>query len=101
MYGGKIVEFADIQKIFKEPKHPYTKALLGSIPRIDSTLDELVSIPGEVPSLISPPSGCIFNPRCSEAMEKCRIRDPELRSLSPNQKVACLLYEMEGDNWDE
>lgn len=93
MYGGKIVEFADVKNIFKNPKHPYTKALLGSVPRVDSTLDELVSIPGEVPSLIETPAGCIFHPRCINMMEKCRSVNPELLSLESNHKVACLLYE--------
>jgi oligopeptide/dipeptide ABC transporter ATP-binding protein len=93
MYGGKIVEYSDIINIFKNPKHPYTKALLGSVPRVDSTLDELVSIPGEVPSLIDPPAGCIFHPRCSYEREKCRIIIPELLNVGSNHKVACLLYE--------
>jgi len=92
MYGGKIVEYSSVENIFKNPKHPYTKALLGSIPRVDSTLEELVSIPGEVPSLINPPSGCIFNPRCSHVMEKCRTIEPRL-SLDSDHRVACLLYQ--------
>jgi oligopeptide/dipeptide ABC transporter ATP-binding protein len=92
MYGGKIVEIADVTSIFKKPKHPYTKALLGSVPRVDSTLDELVSIPGEVPSLINPPNGCIFHPRCNNVMEKCRSVDPKLIKMGDSHEVACLLY---------
>jgi len=96
MYCGKIVEYADVETIFKNPKHPYTKALLGSVPRIDSTLDELISIPGEVPSLIVPPAGCIFNPRCNYVMEKCRRIIPKLLNIESNHNVACLLYEKTG-----
>ena len=96
MYCGKIVEYAAVETIFKNPKHPYTKALLGSVPRIDSTLDELISIPGEVPSLIVPPAGCIFNPRCNYVMEKCRRIIPKLLNIESNHNVACLLYEKTG-----
>ena len=93
MYAGRMVEYASVEKLFYEPKHPYTKALLGSVPRVDSTLDELVSIPGEVPSLITPPSGCIFNPRCEYAMDVCTKVIPVMVELDPEHRVACHLYD--------
>jgi len=95
MYAGKIIEHSTVINVFKRPKHPYTQALLGSIPRVDSTLDELVTIPGEVPSLINPPSGCVFNPRCSYTMEICLIKIPRRVEVEPGHSVACHIYPCE------
>jgi peptide/nickel transport system ATP-binding protein len=92
MYAGKIVEYSTTRNIFKKPKHPYTEALLGSIPRVDSTLDELTTIPGTVPSLIDVPSGCIFNPRCSKVMPKCIEEKPKYLEIEPDHFVSCHLY---------
>jgi oligopeptide/dipeptide ABC transporter ATP-binding protein len=91
MYAGKIIEYASTRNIFKNPKHPYTKALLGSLPRVDSTLDELTTIPGTVPSLIDLPSGCIFSPRCSEATNKCSKIEPKFLESEPDHFVSCHL----------
>jgi peptide/nickel transport system ATP-binding protein len=92
MYAGKIIEYSTTLNIFKKPKHPYTKALLGSLPRVDSTLDELTTIPGTVPSLIDIPSGCVFNPRCSEAMPKCIEQKPKYMGIESDHFVSCHLY---------
>ncbi len=76
MYAGNIVEFADCTTVFKNPHHPYTKALLTSIPRMDKKMDRLGVIKGTVPNLITPPSGCRFHPRCPIATEKCSKEVP-------------------------
>jgi peptide/nickel transport system ATP-binding protein len=89
MYAGSIVEVAPVKEIFKQPLHPYTKALLESIPRPGSPLK---SIPGSVPNLINPPAGCRFHPRCPYVMDKCRSVVPELIQVSRDHYVACFLY---------
>jgi len=89
MYAGSVVEIAPVKEIFKNPLHPYTKALLESIPRPGK---EFKSIPGSVPNLINPPSGCRFHPRCSRAFEKCSKNVPELKQVSKDHWVACFLY---------
>ncbi len=93
MYAGNIVELADVITIFKEPKHPYTKALLKAIPSASSSRDEeLYAIPGTIPNLINPPSGCRFHPRCAEARPECSEIVPETVELEPGHFVRCLLY---------
>ena len=69
MYSGNVIELADVETLFEAPKHPYTQGLLGSVPRPDRDLEDLAIIPGSVPSLINPPPGCRFHPRCSYAMD--------------------------------
>ncbi len=93
MYAGDVVEVADVDELFKNPLHPYTRGLLASIPRVDSTIDQQSSIGGSVPNLIYPPSGCRFNPRCPKAFEKCPQAKPELVEVSPRHLVSCFLYE--------
>ncbi len=90
MYAGKIAEISKAEEIMKDPLHPYTKALLSSL-RYERK-KELQVIKGSIPSLISPPSGCRFHPRCPFAFEACSKNDPELRNIKDRQ-VACLLYE--------
>ena len=89
MYAGNVVEVAPVKEIFKNPMHPYTKALLESIPRPGSTFK---SIPGTVPNLVNPPSGCRFHPRCAYAKEICKRQVPKLVKVSEDHYVACLLY---------
>jgi len=89
MYAGNVVETADVYETFKEPLHPYTKALLESIPRPGT---EFTSIPGVVPSLINPPKGCRFNDRCPFAMEICRKIKPPFMEVKKGHFVACYLY---------
>jgi len=88
MYAGNLCEVADIKDIFRSPKHPYTQALLNSVPRL-SQEGELQSIEGSVPNLVSPPSGCRFHPRCPHAMEVCRGVFPEMKEVAKNHLVAC------------
>jgi peptide/nickel transport system ATP-binding protein len=94
MYAGRIVEAATTEKIFRAPEHPYTWGLLQSIPRLDRSREEdLIPIPGNPPSLISPPTGCSFHPRCPYVRERHRRVEPELEPLpdDPGHLVACLL----------
>jgi oligopeptide/dipeptide ABC transporter ATP-binding protein len=93
MYLGKIAECSDVKTIFHQPKHPYTQALLRSIPKIAVDRSELDPIKGMVPSPFRRPPGCTFNPRCAHAMDICRKIDPATTELGPNHTVRCLLYE--------
>jgi peptide/nickel transport system ATP-binding protein len=89
MYAGKIVEYADSITIFKKPVHPYTRALMGAVPRLDIIQEKLETIPGEVPSLINPDDSCRFAPRCKHAEEICRNREPENNYVSKEHFVSC------------
>jgi peptide/nickel transport system ATP-binding protein len=94
MYAGRIVERGPAETIFSAPEHPYTWGLLRSIPRLDTGRDEgLVPIPGRPPSLIAPPTGCHFHPRCPYVREAHRRVDPRLETVAddPGHEVACLL----------
>jgi oligopeptide/dipeptide ABC transporter ATP-binding protein len=75
MYAGKILEQAPVRELFDDPKHPYTRALLGSVPKLGSK-DPLYAIPGQPPNLASLPSGCAFHPRCPEALPRCAAEEP-------------------------
>lgn len=88
MYAGKSAELGDADKIYNNPKHPYTEKLLASIPRLHKDVDRLERIPGAPPNLVDPPSGCRFHPRCPYAEEVCRSDVPELREVE-GRKVAC------------
>jgi oligopeptide/dipeptide ABC transporter ATP-binding protein len=89
MYGGNVVEVAPTKEIFKNPVHPYTLMLMRSIPNVKKPVERLNSIPGTVPEMINPPSGCRFHPRCSVAKEDCDLSLPKLREVSKNHYVAC------------
>ena len=78
MYGGQVVEHAPVDEIFYRPRHPYTWGLLGSLPRMDVEVESLTQIPGQPPSLLNPPPGCRFHPRCAFAMDVCRTDVPRL-----------------------
>jgi len=95
MYAGNMVEYARTTNIFENPHHPYTKGLLKAVPKIGRT-DELQSIPGIVPDLVNPPSGCRFHPRCKHVMDICRKDFPPLVEIKPGHYVACYLYWKEG-----
>lgn len=88
-YAGRVVEVAPSSILSSKPAHPYTQSLLGAIPSILPTQKEPESIPGNPPSLITPPSGCRFHPRCSKADQKCSSIEPELRLVQPDHLVAC------------
>jgi oligopeptide/dipeptide ABC transporter ATP-binding protein len=90
MYAGKLVELATKQDLFHEPLHPYTRALLSAIPIPDPEYQtKYIPLTGEVPSLIHPPSGCRFHPRCTEAKPECSQVEPELREVNKDHFVAC------------
>ncbi len=92
MYAGVIVEQGPVHEVFRRPLHPYSQGLLASIPRIDQPTKELTSIPGSVPDLIHPPSGCRFHPRCPYAMPICKEARPPVTVEGPEHTVACYLY---------
>jgi oligopeptide/dipeptide ABC transporter ATP-binding protein len=93
MYLGKIVERAKTEELFKNPAHPYTKALFSAaLPAHPDIVREEIILPGEVPSPINPPSGCRFHPRCPFVMPKCSEVEPEEKALIPGHLVACHLY---------
>jgi peptide/nickel transport system ATP-binding protein len=92
MYGGQIVEEAPVEALFAEPKHPYTRGLLGSVPVIGVRHDELTVIAGRVPTLIDPPPGCRFAERCPERMPHCTAATPALVELGDGTHVRCFLH---------
>ncbi len=90
MYVGKLVETAPTEQLFASPKHPYTAALLSSVPEPDPRVErERVILQGEVANPANPPSGCYFNPRCQFATDLCRTETPELRELAPGHFASC------------
>ena len=96
MYAGKVVEEADVDELFADPRHPYTQGLIRSIPRIDLASEHktrLEAIGGSVPILINPAPGCRFAPRCRYAMSVCSEREPRLREIAPGHRMACHLGE--------
>jgi oligopeptide transport system ATP-binding protein len=95
MYGGRIVEEAPVRDIFYDPQHPYTRALLGSTPRLDAAIGELRAIPGQPPNLQRLPPGCAFNPRCERAMARCLVEEPALREIGAGRRKACHLDRLE------
>lgn len=100
MYAGNMVEESNADVVFANPKHPYTIGLLSSIPRTDelNKKDRLEVIPGSVPNLIAPPSGCRFHTRCKFRMDKCDKAKPKLVEIEEGHKVACFLYSEEVDD---
>ena len=95
MYGGKLVEVGTVEEIFSSPKHPYTQLLIASIPSFKSR-GEFKGIPGVALSLLNPPTGCLFHPRCPQALDECASVDPSLKELD-GRHTACLLYGRGGD----
>jgi len=98
MYAGKVIEEASVEQLFGRPRHPYTRGLIRSIPRIDraaSAKTRLETIGGVVPSLLNPPAGCRFAARCQYAMAKCRESVPPLLQVADGHKVACVLEQPE------
>ncbi len=89
MYAGKIVETADRSQFISGSSHPYSRGLLRATPDLGRGHERLTSIPGAPPSLIDPPKGCHFHPRCAVATERCRQEEPTLVEIKPGQRVAC------------
>ena len=100
MYLGKLVEIADKRALYADPRHPYTQALLSAIPRPDpASRKQRIILSGDVPSALSPPTGCSFHTRCLYAQERCRKEEPQLRAAGrgpgsdPNHRVACHFHD--------
>jgi len=93
MYSGYIVEYGELERLFTNPYHPYTKGLIASIPVVGKKRELLEVIPGMVPNLIYPPSGCRFHPRCKYCFEPCDSNVPESIEVGPGYFVACHLYD--------
>jgi len=91
LYAGRVAELGSADLVYTDPKHPYTQGLMTSVPTLRED-KKLSFIPGEVPSLINPPSGCRFHPRCPYAMDVCREKAPQLKSIGNGHLVACHLY---------
>lgn len=89
MYLGKIVEEGPVEDVFATPRHPYTRALLSSVPEPGQRLDGRIILQGEPPNPAKRPSGCAFHPRCPEASEICRTTLPEMQETGPQCRAAC------------
>jgi len=92
MYLGHMVELAETDELFDNPLHPYTQVLLEAVPIPDPTVEKARAhkiIQGEIPSPMNPPSGCVFHPRCSKAVDGCKVNVPEFREVKPGHWVAC------------
>ncbi len=92
MYAGKIVEYGPSEEVYHNPQHPYTRALLRAIPRLRGPKDKLIYIPGQPPDLRRPPPGCRFAPRCSEAIEICKKKEPPFYYFGKAHVAACWLH---------
>jgi peptide/nickel transport system ATP-binding protein len=95
MYAANVVEQSNVDDLFTRPHHPYTWGLMGSLPRLEADVERLIQIPGQPPSLLRPPSGCRFHPRCAYVMDVCKSTVPELRptEADPEHLQACHLDE--------
>jgi oligopeptide/dipeptide ABC transporter ATP-binding protein len=91
MYLGRVVEEGATDELFEKPNHPYTTALLGEIPRLDTRKRVFAPVKGEIPSPLNPPSGCHFHPRCPHAMPRCKVEAPVLREIAPGRRSSCHL----------
>ena len=93
MYAGRVAEEGTVDEMFTRPHHPYTWGLLGSLPRLDADVERLVQIAGQPPSLLNPPNGCRFHPRCPYVMDVCLTKEPVLAPVpgSPTHRQACHL----------
>jgi oligopeptide/dipeptide ABC transporter ATP-binding protein len=92
MYGGRIVEMGPVKRIFDDAAHPYTRALLDSIPRMSDGRERLTAIEGQPPDLASLPPGCAFHPRCPKTMDRCVAAPPPALALGPDHMVRCWLH---------
>jgi peptide/nickel transport system ATP-binding protein len=91
MYLGRIVESAPTEAVFARPNHPYTRALLSEVPRIEARKRRFTAITGEIPSPMNPPTGCHFHPRCPFVMPRCSQETPALREIASGHRSACHL----------
>ncbi|MGA9397203.1 MAG: ABC transporter ATP-binding protein [Anaerolineaceae bacterium] len=95
MYAARLVEIGDVRRIFADPKHPYTRGLLHSVPNITLGDNELYKMEGAPPSLLRPPTGCRFHPRCPDRMKICDRKNPPFEKADSDDQVACWLYSKE------
>ena len=91
LYAGRLMEVSTVTEMFTDPKHPYAKALINSLPDLDNK-GVFHGIPGMAPSILRLPSGCPFHPRCSQAMSICTTEIPPLQTLADGRSVACHLF---------
>jgi oligopeptide/dipeptide ABC transporter ATP-binding protein len=92
MYAGRLVEAGPVKKIFNAPAHPYTQALLESIPKLGNQQARLTAIEGQPPDLTAPPSGCAYHPRCPKVMDRCRQEDPSESTVGEGHATRCWLW---------
>lgn len=94
MYLGRVVEEAPVEALFSRPNHPYTQALLAETPTLEVRKKTFVAVQGEIPSPLSPPSGCHFHPRCPHAIARCKEEQPSLRTIDTAHRSACHLNDL-------
>jgi peptide/nickel transport system ATP-binding protein len=92
MYGGKLIEEGPVRQIFAQPQHPYSQLLMESLPNLESR-EMSHSVSGQPPSLLSPPPGCVFHPRCPYVMDRCRVETPILQKTGSLHRAACHLFD--------
>lgn len=93
IYGGNLMERGRTEDVIGDPKHPYTKALVSSLMSVVGSIEKIKPIPGEPPSLLNPPKGCVFHPRCPFKMDRCSKESPPLFKIDEDHYVRCWLYE--------
>ena len=96
MYLGRVIETAPTEALFSDPNHPYSKALLDQVPRLDRKTQDFKPVVGEIPSPLDPPRGCHFHPRCPHAFDRCKNEVPTLRQIAPDRLSACNLNNDKG-----
>lgn len=96
LYAGRMAEIGPVHDVIRNARHPYTRGLMGAIPTLEQESDRLVQIPGAMPRLNAIPTGCAFNPRCTQVMDRCRAEQPDLLKATPTHRVACWLATQEG-----
>jgi peptide/nickel transport system ATP-binding protein len=95
MYLGRVVEMGAAEDLFALPNHPYTRALIEGVPRLDMRQTRFKPIAGDIPSPMDPPTGCHFHPRCPFAMARCKTEAPALKTVSPGRLSACHLNDIQ------
>ncbi len=95
MYLGELVETGSTRSVIHQPRHPYTRGLLNAIPKLDELDAPLMAVPGDIPSPLERPSGCVFHTRCSEVIEgRCAAEEPEMKLVAKDHDVACFAVEL-------